>query len=197
MTATPRARSLSAFVDEIEALLDEEQNASAIAQGVRGRLPRLLADPSFLLPRYREPDPARYRTHVVTVAPSKRFSVVAMVWLPGQQTAIHDHVTWCVVGVLQGLEREQRFELRERGGDRWLRPLGEENVAPGETTAAVPPDENIHRVRNAGSTIAYSIHIYGADISTLGTSINECFDELPIRPDDTSGRTVAWRKVRG
>ena len=120
-----------------------------------------------------------------------------MVWLPGQQTAIHDHVTWCVVGVLQGLEREQRFELRERDGDRWLLPLGEDDVAPGETTALVPPAENIHRVRNVGTTTALSVHVYGADISTLGSSINECFDELPIRPYDTSGRPVAWRKVRG
>src|SRR5579862_2217941 len=122
MQAAVKALSLPAFVNEIEALLDEETNVNAIAEGVRGRLPRLLADTSFLLPKYREPDPERYRTSVVTVAPSGRFSVVAMVWLPGQQTAIHDHVTWCVVGVVQGLEHEERFELRERNGKRWLLP---------------------------------------------------------------------------
>jgi len=197
VTPSVKALSLQGFVDEIEALLDAEANASAVAEGVRARLPHLLADSGFLLPRYREPDPERYRTHVVTVAPSRRFSVVAMVWLPGQMTAIHDHVTWCVVGVLQGLEREQRFELRQRGGDRWLLPLGEDDVAPGETTALVTPGENIHRVRNVGTSTALSVHVYGADISVLGSSINECFDVLPIRPHDASGRPVAWRKVRG
>jgi 3-mercaptopropionate dioxygenase len=197
MHATLKALSLQGFVDEIEGLLREETNASAIAEGVRLRLPHLLADTRFLLPQYREPDPERYRTNVVTVAPSGKFSVVAMVWLPGQQTAIHDHVTWCVVGVVQGLEREERFSLRERNGQRWLLPCGEEAVPPGDTTALVPPEENIHRVRNAGTTTALSVHVYGADISKLGTSINECFDDLPIRPNDYSGRAVAWRRVRG
>jgi hypothetical protein len=60
----------------------------------------------------------------------------------------------------------------------------------------VPPAENIHRVRNAGSTVALSIHIYGDDISVLGSSINECFDEVPIREQDTSGQIVAWRRVQ-
>ena len=191
------ALTLAAFVEDVEALLAREERPHIITEGIRQWLPRLLANPDFLAPQYREPDPARYHTSVIALAPSKRFSVVAMVWLPGQMTAIHDHVTWCVVGVLEGLEREERFELRERDGERWLRPDGEDAVAAGETCALVPPEENIHRVRNAGATTAISIHVYGADITRLGTSINECFDDLPIRPGDVSGTSVAWRRVRG
>ena len=36
MTATIKALSLQGFVEEIEALLDEEVNANAVAEGVRG-----------------------------------------------------------------------------------------------------------------------------------------------------------------
>ena len=55
--------------------------------------------------------------------PDGSFSVVGLVWRPGQITPIHDHVTWCVIGVLQGAEYEELFALREAGPcwRRWAR----------------------------------------------------------------------------
>jgi 3-mercaptopropionate dioxygenase len=195
--ATPRTpTTLSAFVTEIEALIARERDPQIIAAGVRARLPELLAAPGWLAPEQRQPSPEHYRSHLLTVAPSGHFSVVSLVWLPGQVTPIHDHIAWCVVGVLEGLEREECFELRTDGKTRWLTPHGQADVRPGLTCMLVPPDENIHRVHNAGETVAISIHVYGADIGKWGSSINECFDELPIRPDDRSGFPVAWRRVR-
>jgi predicted metal-dependent enzyme (double-stranded beta helix superfamily) len=187
---------LSTFVADIEALVAVEREPHRIASGVQARLPRLLANPIFLAPEYREPWPDRYRPHLLAIAPSGRFSVVALVWLPGQITPIHDHICWCVVGVLQGLERERRYTLHEDAtGARWLVPLAEEAVAPGHTCALVPPDENIHQVRNAGDGLAISIHVYGDDLTAHPSSINQCFDEVPIRPGDLSGSAVAWRRV--
>jgi len=69
--------------------------------------------------------------------PDCSFSVTAMVWRPGQVTPIHDHVTWCVLGVLH------------------------------------------HRVRNRGDDIAISMHVYGADITRLGSSVRRTYD-LPV-----------------
>lgn len=188
--------SLAAFIVELEGLVSLERRPHLVAEDVGALLPRLLADPGFLAPKYREPDPERYRTQVLAITPSGRASVVAMVWLPGQMTPIHDHITWCVVGVLEGTEREERFSLRADGRERWLAPAGEGLLAPGETSVLVPPAENIHRVRNAGQSVAISIHVYGADIGRLGSSINARFDDLPVRPEDHSGTPVAWRQVR-
>jgi predicted metal-dependent enzyme (double-stranded beta helix superfamily) len=191
--ATPQ---LLSFVTRIEQLLDCEREPHAIAQSVRVLLAELVSDASFLTPAQCEPDPQRYRVHLLTVAPSRRFSVTALVWLPGQVTPIHDHVCWCVVGVVQGTEREQRYSLRESAtGERWLVPLGDEAVPPGHTAALVPPDENIHRVRNAGDTLAISIHVYGDDLTLHPTSINQCFDDVPVRAGDHSGVAVPWRRV--
>src|SRR5262249_11494645 len=145
--------SLETFVADVEALLATETDPHRIAGGVQRHLARLLQDPGFLRPEYREPDPARYRTHLIAVAPSRRFSGMAMVWLPGQVTSIHDHICWCVVGVLQGKEEEQSYTLREdETGARWLAPLARVPLRPGETGALVPPEENIHQVRNVGDT---------------------------------------------
>lgn len=35
---------------------------------------------------------------------------------------------------------------------------------------------DIHRVRNAGSGKAISLHVYGADITRLGTSIRRVYE---------------------
>jgi len=134
---------------------------------------------------------------LIAVAPSRRFSVLSLVWLPGQVTAIHDHISWCVVGVLQGKEREQRYGLRQGAGtSRWLVPLETTELEPASCSVLIPPEENIHRVRNAGESLAISIHVYGADIAVWGSSINQCFDDLPIRSGDEAGIAIPWRQTR-
>lgn len=184
------------FVAEIECLHDCEISHEAMVAHVESRLSQLVWQPNLLWPDEREPWPDHYRSHLVAVAPSRRFSVVALVWLPGQITPIHDHVSWCVVSVLEGLEAETRYHLRQgEDSSRWLASVDEVPVTRGETSALVPPEENIHLVRNAGDRLAISIHVYGADISVMGSSINQTFDELPIRAD-MSGEPVSWRLIR-
>jgi 3-mercaptopropionate dioxygenase len=195
---TAATADLSTFIADVEELVAAEQDVHRIAAGVQARLAPLLANADFLTPEQREPSQDHYRVHLVAVAPSRHFSVTALVWLPGQVTPVHDHICWCVVGVVQGTEREQRFTLREGpSGERWLVPLRDEQVAPGHTAALVPPEENIHQVRNAGDTVAISVHVYGDDLTTCLSSINQCFDDLPIRPGDFAGAHVAWRRVAG
>ena len=101
-----------------------------------------------------------------------------MVWLPGQQTLIHDHVAWCVTGVLQGREYEEIFALAD--GGRALRLARPEREPAGTVSGFAPPGD-IHRVRNTGDSVAISMHVYGADISRLGNSIRREYT-LPVRP---------------
>ena len=115
---------------------------------------------------------ARRTWYVLT---SKR----AMVWRPGQQTMIHDHVAWCVTGVLQGQEHEEIFALAD--GGRALR-LSARRVNPAGSVSGFAPPGDIHRVRNAGDTVAVSMHVYGADISRLGNSIRREYT-LPVVTD--------------
>ncbi len=185
---------VSAFIEDVERAIAAEHDSTVIAQAVEERLKRLLATPDLLAPEHRKTLPDRYSPNLVAVAPSGRFSVVALVWQPGQFTPIHDHICWCVVGVLEGVEHEQRYHLlRDEAGAMWLRPGEAETMMPGATCALVPPAENIHCVRNAGDSLAISLHVYGADLNAVAThsSINECFDQLPVRDED--GIPVPWR----
>lgn len=105
------------------------------------------------------------------------FSIAAMVWRPGQVTPVHDHVSWCVTGVLQGTEHEEIFALDAAGG---VLTETARRQNPAGTVAGFAPPGDIHRVRNAGDGVAVSMHIYGADLSRLGSSIRRVYT-LPIR----------------
>jgi 3-mercaptopropionate dioxygenase len=151
----------------------------ATADRVAGVLRTSLPVPSVILPpELRRGDPSGYQSHLLYAAPDGTFSVSAMVWLPGQQTPVHDHVAWCVTAVLQGGEHEEIFAL-DRGGQA-LRCIARNVNSPGSVSAFAPPGD-IHRVRNTGSIVAISLHVYGADISRLGTSIRREYT-LPLLP---------------
>ncbi len=108
------------------------------------------------------------------VEPDGSFSVVALVWLPGQCTCIHDHVSWCVVGTYIGAEEETRYDL----GEGYLVAAGMSVNRAGTVTFVEPPGD-IHMVRNGSSDKVISIHVYGADVSKLGTSIRRRY-EMPV-----------------
>lgn len=196
MVATPRTDTLEAFVADVAALRLRHDTPRPLADAVALRLGRLLRDPDWLAEEYRQPWADRYRQHILYVAPDGGFSVVSLVWNPGQKTPIHDHVSWCVVGVYQGEEMETRYALYRGAQGQFLVPTRHERATPGETVALVPPDEDIHAVACHGAQRAISIHVYGADIGVLGTSINHRFDDLPIRPDAEGAPRVSWRETR-
>jgi len=146
------------------------------------RLRALLAQDGWLAPEHREPDPDRYRQHLLYVSPERTVSIVALVWLPGQTTPIHDHVSWCVVGVYEGRERETRYRAVEAGGERYLEEAGSIEADPGHVEVIVPSVEDIHAVTAVSEGATISIHVYGADIEARGTSIYRRFDDWPVRP---------------
>jgi predicted metal-dependent enzyme (double-stranded beta helix superfamily) len=57
------------------------------------------------------------------------FSIIAVVWRPGQLTRIHDHMTWCVFGVIQGVEHEELF-------DADLNPIGSADNHVGDVSGS-------------------------------------------------------------
>jgi hypothetical protein len=50
----------------------------------------------------------------------------------------------------------------------------------GDVSGFAPPGD-IHRVRNAGDRVAISIHIYGTDVSRVGSGARRDYD-LPVLP---------------
>lgn len=178
---------MGALIDEIRVTMRQEENAERTSLEVADRLAPFLGRDDLLTPEQRTASDDGYTQHVIHVEEGGEFSVVSLVWLPGQDTPVHDHVSWCVPGVHQG--REAEIHYRGVTGDganpeasgrvREVEYLVEErettNTA-GDVTALTPPGD-IHRVWNPGPDKAISIHVYGADIDALGSSIRRCYSQ--------------------
>ena len=148
-----------------------QDTADRVAAVLRGQLP----GPGLLSPGQLAGDPAGYQTHLVHAEPDGSFSVTVMVWLPGQQTPIHDHLAWCVTAVLRGAVAEEIFAVRDGHLEVIVRTQN-----PAGTVSGFAPPGDIHRVRNSGQTVAVSMHVYGTDITRVGSSIRRLYD-LPVR----------------
>jgi predicted metal-dependent enzyme (double-stranded beta helix superfamily) len=172
-----RPASLEELAAAVRDAVGKHADWADTARMVASALERNLPSPSILTDEQRTGDPEAYKSEVIHSEPDGSFSIVALVWLPGQVTPIHDHVTWCVFGVIQGMEREELFELDEHGAR--LVPAGHRVNGRGEVNGFAPPGD-IHRVRNAGDQTAISIHIYGTDVSRVGSSVRRYYD-LPVQ----------------
>ncbi|HEU5159476.1 MAG TPA: cysteine dioxygenase family protein [Streptosporangiaceae bacterium] len=166
-----------ALVTGVRAAVDRHEPWRETATRVAEVLAANLPTPDVFTADQRLGDPSGYSSHLLHVEPDGAFSVLGIVWRPGHVTPIHDHVTWCAFGVVQGAEYEELYTLSDDGTG--LVRAGENINRVGEVSGFAPPGD-IHRVRNAGTEVAMSIHIYGTDISRIGSSVRRCYD-LPVR----------------
>jgi len=73
-----------------------------------------------------------------------------------------------VFGVIQGVEREELF-------DADLNLIGRSENQVGDVSGFAAPGD-IHRVHNTSSTTAISVHIYGTDITRIGSSARRYYN---------------------
>jgi 3-mercaptopropionate dioxygenase len=162
------ATRLADLVDGVRTAVAVQADWAGTAELVADQLRRHLPSPDVLTAEQRLGSPDDYTAHNLHIEPDGTFSIVALVWRPGQITRIHDHVTWCVFGVIQGTEHEELF-------DADLNLVGRSENQVGDVSGFAPPGD-IHRVHNTGDETAISIHIYGTDVSRIGSSARRYYD---------------------
>ena len=143
---------------------DWSETARLVADQLRLNLPT----PDLLTADQRLGSPDDYRSHVLHAEPDGSFSIVAVVWRPGQLSRIHDHVTWCVSGVIQGVEHEELF-------DEDLNLIGTHENHVGDVSGFAPPGD-LHRVHNTSASTSITLHIYGTDVTRIGSSVRRFYD---------------------
>ena len=167
-TTTIQPVGLGELVAGVRSAVDEHADWSTTAQLVADQLRAHLPGPEILTPEQRLGSPDHAASHTLHVEPDGAFSISAVVWRPGQITRIHDHTTWCVFGVLQGVEHEEVF-------DADLNLIAHNEGTVGEVNGFAPPGD-IHRVHNRTDTTAISIHVYGTDVTRIGSSARRYYD---------------------
>ena len=152
-------------LDEAVATRDDESRCGnvkrvlvdAIAGGA------LVLDPSYLVPA-----PERYARRLMHRDPSGRYTVIVMVWGPGQGTPLHDHAgIWCVECVYRGRIHVTSYSVRGENPETGVVQFEKETeilAGPGEAGALIPPFE-YHVIANADETASITIHVYGGEMT--------------------------------
>ncbi len=147
-------------------IVEEERAEERILARATPLLRSLIANDDWIEEKHTIPGPDIHRQYLLHRDPRERSSVISFVWGPGQQTPVHDHTVWGLVGVMRGAERCEEYTLDAQGR---ARALGHEHtLLAGQIEAVSQTVGDMHLVANAladGPSI--SIHVYGADIGRV------------------------------
>jgi predicted metal-dependent enzyme (double-stranded beta helix superfamily) len=179
LTALQPSPALGELAAEIRGALAGGGDWAATADRVRAVVADPALRPAIVPAHLREGSPDGYVSRPIHVEPDGSFSIVAFVCRQGQRTSIHDHVTWCVFAGLAGAPEEELFRLDESGTQ--LVAAGRESCPAGTVSGGAPPGD-IHRLSNPGAETAITLHVYGTDVSRIGSSVRRTYDEPISRP---------------
>jgi len=111
-------------------------------------------------------DTQMYARNAIHLGDADGVSLFALVWLPGQWTPIHDHGTWGVVGILEGVLEERSYlsiDNSLKDNDKIeLQPGGIILLGKGSVSTFVPNPDHIHMTgvpKDRDKVV--SLHLYG------------------------------------
>lgn len=155
--------------DLVEALDAAASNGdvSSITHAVQKVLSDYARAGRVVLPEaLRRPSEESYARRLIYRSEDPDYTVLAMVWGPGQGTPVHDHSgMWCVEGVVEGRIAVTQYDLIERDGERCrFRFQGTVEAGVGTSGRLIPPFDH-HTIDNdSREECAITIHVYGGEM---------------------------------
>jgi predicted metal-dependent enzyme (double-stranded beta helix superfamily) len=161
------------FAEQLGTIIEtctETERSPAAAEYLK----ELLATPDLLAPEHRAGCDTDYCRHVLYADPQGRFTLLALVWQPGQQSSVHGHTAWCAMGVLEGRPQIECFDVTlDAEGNAHGTPRNSFDCAPGDVCALQAGLDDVHRVGNQSDDTVISLHVYGCDLVADPQRINQ------------------------
>jgi len=157
--------STSQFARDIDTCVRKYSNESEVLREIKRLLEKLIRIPGSVPSEAFTPRKDRFAMNLIHMPSDELFSIIGGVWHPGQTTPIHDHLTWALIGVFDGEEREALFRRTDDGSNpkiAKIEKVSEKINTKGHVT--VLGHRGIHRVDNISGKPTTSIHVYGRDI---------------------------------
>ena len=158
------------YIDAITGLVDD--NVDELPCRVAQELCELVKQKDWLPEACRGGCSESYCRHVLYADPEGRFTVMAIVWNPGQATPVHGHTAWGAVGVYEGHPSVDVYECND---GKTTRKAAEISCCPGEVSHVLKGTDAPHCVYNASDDVAITIHTYGRDLT-----IDPCCINIPL-----------------
>jgi predicted metal-dependent enzyme (double-stranded beta helix superfamily) len=170
MTRLTHPERLRDFIGALAELIESHPREGDLLHRGGQLLGQLVRHDDWLPDEFAQPSPQRYQQFLLHADARQHFSVVSFVWGPGQQTPIHDHRVWGLIGMLRGAEESQGFARDAHGRLQAEGPALRLN--PGDVEALAPHRNDIHQVSNAyDDRVSVSIHVYGGNIGAVRRAV--------------------------
>jgi len=160
-------KKLKAFISACDELAQSGcDTSSCVSQAAPLMLELVKKGQRLLSPDQMQEDPKAYARNAIHLGDAEGISLFALVWLPGQWTPVHDHGTWGVVGVLEGVLEERSFlpadSIKKNSEYYELQTGGIVLLNSGSVSTFVPNPDHIHMTGVPGDREkAISLHLYG------------------------------------
>ncbi len=147
----------------------ELERSPAVAECLR----ELLGTPDLLAPAHRVGCETEYCRHTLYADPEGRFTLLALVWQPEQQSTVHGHTAWCAMGIFEGTPHVERFDVTvDTSGQAHTAVRNRFDCSVGEVCALQAGLDDVHRVSNPSDGTVISLHVYGCDLVADPQRIN-------------------------
>ena len=157
--------TLQDFTQDVDRIVREYPSESEILLHLKPALEKLVGSLGSVPTEAFTPRKDRFAMNLLQMPDDEAYSIIGGVWHPGQTTPIHDHLTWALIGVYGGEEREALFRRLDDGSNpriAKIQQVSERVNKKGHVT--VLGHSGIHRVDNISLKPTTSVHIYGRDI---------------------------------
>jgi predicted metal-dependent enzyme (double-stranded beta helix superfamily) len=163
----PRMRQ---FIEMVNSIRASAEDPHEILSAIRPHFAELLTDQAWLPKRYQEPFGGSGMGSGIGMwllyrATDGSLAFSSLVVPPGQQTPVHDHLAWGLVGLYRGAQDEDVFIRRDDGGQADHAELSltqQHHLQPGDFYDLLP-ENDIHRVRTTSDVTSVSLHLLGND----------------------------------
>jgi len=178
-----RESSVYAFIAEVQSVLQQELDVPKRLASLRSPYRKLLADQSWLPEEFRQINPnsgmgGGIASWLLYQSAQKDLSLFSLVVPSGITTPIHNHLAWGLVGLYQGKQEEEEFEIEPQhhfhpGANVEMKLRFRRVLRPGEFYELIPPYNDVHRVKTISQEPSISLHLLAND---TGCVIRQRFD---------------------
>jgi len=175
---------LENYVDLVRDITAESLPVDLMVPLIVNQAKMAFAEGFDLPPAQKVPEGGHHGRHLLYEDPCSGFVVIAMAWPVGGDSQPHDHGTWGVVGVLEGQIELTEYEAASGSGG--LKETAKVVAGPGGVAHVLPPNKDIHRMRNVSDSTTVTVHIYGKAIESCQAFDVETGETSTITPTYTS-----------
>ncbi|MFN8673190.1 MAG: cysteine dioxygenase family protein [Candidatus Sericytochromatia bacterium] len=162
--------TFESFAHNLEQIIDRSRNYKEVVTAGASELKKLLYNKNLLTEQYIDDVLYGRIDNTVFFSEKHGFVVQVFTWDGHSETPVHDHGTWGLMGVYHNNLHVTEYAMTKIDENSYdVSPYQEFPAKENDVCYLLPPDEEIHLIKNPTDSLSISFHIYGKRILEYNT----------------------------